>query len=79
MYFTTLNVGIAERNAAHPPFAICSVFGKLFDSLFHSIRIGAEILPSGACAENWDWEYKQQGNNRYFFPHVAILQVGKVK
>jgi hypothetical protein len=49
------------------------------DSLFHSIRIGTEILPIGAHTENWDWEYKQQGNNRYFFPHAAILQVSKAK
>jgi len=49
------------------------------DSLFHSIRIGTEIRPLGARAENRDWECKQQGNNRYFFPHLAILQVAKAK
>ena len=52
--FTTLNVGIAECNAAHSPFAICSEFGKLFDSLFHSLRIGSEIFPIGARTENWE-------------------------
>jgi hypothetical protein len=36
-----------------------------------------EILPIGAHAENWDWEYKQQGNERYFSPHLAILQAAK--
>src|SRR5438876_4646448 len=47
----TFTVCVAEGNPAYASFGICSEFGKIFDPLFHSRRIGPEILPVRAPTE----------------------------